>query len=206
MSGGVGSEPGPAAPPPPLAEPPGTAGGVRLGSGDVEGAGLLVLVTPPRLPLGSGVGAGVAVCPGGGGSPTGGGPLDCSPGIGVDGGDVDQLRSGEDGGALETSVGLGSLLSVQLGVGDCSVVDGADAELDGVSVSGGRDDGALVGDSLGGGSLGGGTVESVVDDGGSFVAVGSPVAVGSLVEGGAVVDGVSLDEPGAVVECSGGDG
>jgi hypothetical protein len=118
----------------------------------------------------------------------------------VDGGDVDELTSGEDGGALETSVGLGSLLCVQLGVGDCSVVDGADAELDGVSVSGGRDDGALVGDSLGGGSLGGGTVESVVDDGGSFV------AVGSLAEGGAVVDGASLDEAGAVVECPGGDG
>src|SRR6478752_3312012 len=82
-TGEVGPPPGstapPAtAPPPPLGPPPGATGGVSLCSGDVE----------------------LAV--GGGG--TGGGPLECPPGIGVfvtDGVGVQlQVSSGEDGGSL----------------------------------------------------------------------------------------------------------
>jgi len=141
------------APPPPLGPPPGGTGGVPLCSGDVDGAGLPTLVAPPELWVGSGVGAGDgsevelgAVGDGGGG--TGGGPLECPPGIGgfvADGVGVQlQVSSGEDGGSLGVggdevshsvdvgcSLGVGCPVSDAVGVGDGSLVEGAGSELDG---------------------------------------------------------------------------
>ena len=155
-TGEVGPPPGgtaATAPPPPLGPPPGGTGGVPLCSGDVDGAGLPTLVAPPELWVGSGVGAGDgsevelgAVGDGGGG--TGGGPLECPPGIGgfvADGVGVQlQVSSGEDGGSLGVggdevsdsvdvgcSLGVGSPVSDAVGVGDGSLVEGAGSELDG---------------------------------------------------------------------------
>jgi len=155
-TGEVGPPPGgtaATAPPPPLGPPPGGTGGVPLCSGDVDGAGLPTLVAPPELWVGSGVGAGDgsevelgAVGDGGGG--TGGGPLECPPGIGgfvADGVGVQlQVSSGEDGGSLGVggdevsdsvdvgcSLGVGCPVSDAVGVGDGSLVEGAGSELDG---------------------------------------------------------------------------
>jgi hypothetical protein len=155
-TGEVGPPPGgtaATAPPPPLGPPPGGTGGVPLCSGDVDGAGLPTLVAPPELWVGSGVGAGDgsevelgAVGDDGGG--TGGGPLECPPGIGVfvaDGVGVQlQVSSGEDGGSLGVggdevsdsvdvgcSLGVGCPVSDAVGVGDGSLVEGAGSELDG---------------------------------------------------------------------------
>jgi len=117
--------------------------------GDVDGAGLPTLVAPAELWIGSGVGAGegseVELAVGGG---TGGGALECPPGIGVfvtDGVGVQlQVSSGEDGGSLGVggdevsdsvdvgcSLGVGSPLSDAVGVGDGSLVEGAGSELEG---------------------------------------------------------------------------
>ena len=155
-TGEVGPPPGgtaATAPPPPLGPPPGGTGGVPLCSGDVDGAGLPTLVAPPELWVGSGVGAGDgsevelgAVGDDGGG--TGGGPLECPPGIGgfvADGVGVQlQVSSGEDGGSLGVggdevsdsvdvgcSLGVGCPVSDAVGVGDGSLVEGAGSELDG---------------------------------------------------------------------------
>jgi hypothetical protein len=175
-----------------LAPPPGPTGGVPLCSGDVDGAGLPILVAPPELWVGIGVGVGdgsdVEVGVVGGG--TGGGALECPPGIGefvADAVGVQlQVSSGEDGGSLDgggdedsdsvdvgCSLGVGSTVCEVVGVGDGSLVEGAGSE------------------------LGGGRVEWCVD--------GGLVVAGSVDVGGADVDG-GVDDDGPPAELAGRDG
>jgi hypothetical protein len=184
----VGAPPGgptrpPAAPPPPpLRPPPGTTGGAPLCSGDVDGAGLPTLVVPPGLWVGTGVGAGdgsdVELGAVGGGG-TGGGTLECPPGIAVfvadEVGVPLQVSSGEDGGSLGVggdedsdsvevgcSLGVGSPVSDPVDVGDGSLVDGGGSELGG-AVGWCVDGGTVVAGPV---DEGGADVTGGVDDGG----------------------------------------
>lgn len=202
-SSGVGSPPGGTTTPPapPLVSPPGANGGVPLCSGDVDGAGLPTLGAPPELWVGPGVGAGdgtdVELGTVGGGTATGGVPLDCPPGIGVfvDGDVGVQLWSGEDAGSLGVdggaedpdsvtvgcSLGVGSTVSDEVGVGDGSLAEGAGSKL---------------------------------DDGGAGGVDGALVMGGSVDEGGAVVEGCvedcvegsGVDDGGALAEVAGREG
>ena len=194
---GVGSTPGSATPPPapPLVSPPGANGGVPLCSGDVDGAGLPTLGAPPEVRVGPGVGAGdgtdVELGTVGGGTSTGGVPLECPPGIGVfvDGDVGVQLWSGEDAGPLGVdgggedpdsvtvgcSLGVGSTVSDEVGVGHGSLAEGDGSKLDGGGAGG--VDGALV--------MGGS-----VDEGGAVV----EGCVEACVEGSGVDDGGALAE------------
>ena len=193
-SRGVGPTPGSATPPPPppLVSPPGANGGVPLCSGDVEGAGLPTLGAPTEFWVGPGVGAGdatgVEVATVGGGTTTGGVPLECPPGIGefVDGDVGVQLWSGEDGDSLGgdggaedpdsvtvgCSLGVGSTVSDEVGVGDGSLVEGAGSKLDGGGGAGGVDSPLVMGGSVdeGGAVVEGSGVEGSGDDDGGALA------------------------------------
>ena len=191
---GVGSTPGSATPPPapPLVSPPGANGGVPLCSGDVDGAGLPTLGAPPELWVGPGVGAGdgtdVELGTVGGGTATGGVPLECPPGIG----DVGvQLWSGEDAGSLGVdgggedpdsvtvgcSLGVGPTVSDEVGVGHGSLAEGAGSKFDDGGGAGGLDGASVMGGSVDeGGAVVEGCAEacvegSGVDDGGALAEV-----------------------------------
>jgi hypothetical protein len=180
-----------------LVSPPGANGGVPLCSGDVDGAGLPTLGAPPELWVGPGVGAAdgtdVELGTVGAGTATGGVPLECPPAIGVfvDGDVGVQVWSGEDAGSLGVdggaedpdsvtvgcSLGVGSTVSDEVGVGDGSLAEGAGSKLGDDGGAGGVDGALVMGGSVDeGGAVVEGCVEacvegSGVDDGGALAEV-----------------------------------